>query len=352
MENLITVYMNHKVSHLTNCGLSIFFEEKDKNFVKECLTKYMNTYVNCYYYHILNTLHKANTYDISIVTKELEGIMEEMLDDYCINELLVSNEEYSHNRNLIKTLKNVSIFLVQLDLLSYNDREEIKEKVEDLVNNNKFIEEIIGKNINKLINLLKINYTKENNFFKLDDEYFEIKFTKFINSKTKYLVELIPEIKILNSNYRKSLVEKAYLDQRLDKEKMELLIQKISFHLLKNKPYNEKYFIVMDEDFIKRGDIIDDIDKLLDNPIFKDNIVLLIPFPFYMSHKVTLEKNSFTYGFIQDFSHINDVPEKINSMEIENIKYIVISDYKEKDKGFITKYQSSNNVELLISKDV
>lgn len=352
MKNLITVYMEHKISHLTNCGLSIFFEEKDKKFVEKTLRKYMTTYINCYYYHILDTLYQTDSYDINTITKELEGIMEEILEDYSINELLVSNEEYYHNKKLIRTIKEVSIFLAKLDMLSYNEKEEIKDNIELLVGASKLVEELLDKNINKLINLVKSNYTKENNFFKLDDEFYKIQYTKFINSKNKYLIELIPQIKVLNSNYRKTLVEKAYLDQRLDKQKMELLIQKISFHILKNKHNEEKYFIILDEDFIKRGKIIDDIYDLLNNPIFNKSIILLIPFPFYMNRKVELDNDNFTYGFIQDFSHINDVSDKISSMEMDGINYIVVSDYKEKDKGFIFKYQSSNNIELLISKEV
>ena len=54
MDNLINVYMNYKVNHLTKCGILIY--GRDSKFIRRVFSGYIRTYIDNYYYETFNTI--------------------------------------------------------------------------------------------------------------------------------------------------------------------------------------------------------------------------------------------------------------------------------------------------------
>ena len=97
-DNLVTIYMNYKISRLVEYGMLIM--HSSDLFLKEVLEKYLKNYVNSCYYFIFDTVN-SKIYDDKVMREEIEGKRLEMLDDLSNYELIDSNEEYKNKKNYI-----------------------------------------------------------------------------------------------------------------------------------------------------------------------------------------------------------------------------------------------------------
>ncbi len=340
MNNLISLFMNYKIQRLVEYG--IFLLDDDSPFLRKVLKEYLSVYVDNYYYNIFYTIDD-NSYNEDNLKKEFQGIMEEMLQDYRQYELEVSNEEYASNVHFIHTLKDFSLELLKIDSLQIPSKEEANAVVEEFVNNNEFFREKVNTRINKFIKLVKDTFSTNNKLFNHSDHYFEVISRSFVEMPDVSYLELQHNIHILHS-YRKSMVARVYLKEELEKKKMECMIQKVSLRILKGiieKKDISTFIVPLSDYFIKRGKIDDDIFDLIDNPLFRHYVYFGVSYNIYTSQKNAFSEN-FHFACIQDFSHINDVYQKVENISKEGtFDYLVISDYKYKDRDFFLGYEGA-----------
>ena len=91
---------------------------------------------------------------------------------------------------------------------------------------------------------------------------------------------------------------------------------------------------------------------MLNNPFLKRYLVIGVSHNNYISCQSLFRKYKFSLACIQDFSHINDVNNKLTSLDMSNIyKYIIVSNYKSKDLDDIVKYGCVNLESVLFSKE-
>ena len=140
--------MNYKINRLTSYGVLIYHE--NSFFIKQVFKAYFKTYVDNYYYEIFNTISEK-IYNEDNLKLEFQGVMEEMLDDYMVYELQVSNEEYQANRGTISELKDIALEVVKLDSLEFGDKDEIPSKVQEFVSNNIVLSRLLGERVPRLI---------------------------------------------------------------------------------------------------------------------------------------------------------------------------------------------------------
>lgn len=350
MNNLISVFMNYKIHRLTEYG--VFAYHEDTEFIRDVFCHYFETYIDNYYYHVFQTIEENVEYSDENLKIEFQGVMEEMLDDYREYELQVSNEEYAHNQKVIRDTKDIAYELVKIDWLSYHDKDEIPIKIFDFINQNDFLKKLIGNQENQLARLVRVTYLNDRKLLDYTNHYYGIMKKSFEQCSDKNYLQLVPNIKVLG-NYRRSMVQKIYEDERLQSSKLECLIQKVSLEILRSileKDEIPLYFIDFGDSAIARGKIREEIFDLINNPLFKKYVVLTLNYNTYSSHKEAFG-GDFQFACIQDFTHINDIFQKVDTISKEGIfHYLIVSDYRYKDRDFFTGFES-DDIQLLLFEE-
>ena len=340
--NLISKYMNYKLNRLKNYT-TIFFDFND-SISGVCISKFFETYIMTYYYHYLGTLTDdlVIEYDYSIIKKELDGIELELIHEDKIDE------------SIVKKCKKCALFFIDIDKEVFSSKLEISDFIDNLILQYKYI---IDKN--KLIKFVKEDFNLNNKFFKDDNkELFYLNYNHFKEHDNLYKVSLKYDIKLLTNCYKTVLVNKVYNSDDVFFEKLIVIINKLSMDILYNRINGKKidyYFIeCWDLVFFKEKNI-KTIFSLLDNIVLRRHIIITISNNTYLNNKVIFDKYKDKYKFacIQDFSHINDVENKISVIDKMNVyKYIVVSGYKLKDEDNIFNYEKIYIDDILVGEDV
>lgn len=352
-DNLMDSYMDYKTNRLKKYGLVIMHSHDE--FLEAVLEKYIRTYINSYYYQIFDTV-KTNICDDEVIKLELDGKRLEMLDDLAIYELIDNNEIYELKRSFINESLEVALFLILLDRERFDSKEIISERLNQLLYYCPGIKEKLGTKVAKLEMLLKETYNTLNNFFKKNDNYYVLDYQLYKDRTDLVKVVMFPAITMLQDNYKKSLLERVYREDKIKKEKLDLLIKKFVKQLIvdiyNGKRIYEKYFIELDDYLFNNKKDIDKFLKMLDNPFVKRYLVLGVSHNSYMRSLNMFKKYSFSIACIQDFSHINDVNNKLNSLDTSNIyDYVIISFYKSRDLDTLMKYTCINLEGILFNKE-
>ena len=349
MNNLITIFMNHKIKSLVE--YVVFLYGRYNDFTREVAESYIKTYIDNYYYGIFHTIDD-NKYSLSNLELEFDGVMEEMLYNYGQHELEVSNDEYTTNCGVIKDLNKICYELIKIDTFTFNDKDDIEEKVTHFITKKKVLNDLIDNRINKLVTMVKSYYNMSNRLLNYNDNYYLLDSKCFINDSKIRFMELKNNIKVLE-NYKPNMVSKIYKDSRLDYMKLECLINKVSLLVLKNFVNHEKMdqvFIEIPSSVVSRGKLDDKIYDLIDNPLFQKYVVLCIEYNTYLNQKSAFNID-FKLACIQDFLHINDVYQKTDNIFKEGMfNYLIVSDCREKDRDFFEHYEN-DAMQVLIFKE-
>lgn len=339
MNNLISLFMNYKISRLVEYGIFLYGE--DSEFLRRIFKEYFSVYVDNYYYGIFYTVEDA-VYSLDNLKEEFAGMEKELLDDYLQYELVEDNDEYQEHISGIRKLKDFSLEVLKIDSLDIEAREDITPSVEDFVSKNAFFKEHIGDQLSKFTKLVRESFQTIQKLLKLEDHFFEIKQKSFIECNEVYYLELDPHINILH-NYRKSMVSRVYQEEGLERAKFECIVQKISLRILKSileKKELPLFIIELRDDFIKRGKIIDEVYEFINNPLFRHYVSLGVSYNSYASQKEAFMED-FHFACIQDYSHINDIFQKTDNISKEGVfDYLIVSDYRYKDKDFFLNFES------------
>ena len=110
---------------------------------------------------------------------------------------------------------------------------------------------------------------------------------------------------------------------------------------LLNLETNNIYDIMDDPDDMKVRSCMTLFSEVLpDNPLFKKYVYIAIPFNTYLSQKNAF-LDDFHFACMQDFSHINDIYQKVENVYNEGFShYLIVTDYKYDDKDFFMKYKN------------
>lgn len=351
-NNFIGSYIKYKIKHLSEYA-SFFFIDYDKSLIKTCLNEYFEIYTNTYFYHILATLDKVVDYGYATIEQEFLGIREELLDEYTAYELVVSDNEYRRNREAIIEMVDICLFICQLDSFMFTSKETISEEFNSFIDGYPKIKERLGDNISKLVAKIKENFGLENRIFNDNNPSFVVDISQELKKNELYFVKVKHSIKKVESNYRKSMVARVFSDDRFTIDKVRTIFWRLPRNLIKKFMSGEKlgkYVVVLDDKMFQRDNI--DLFKMIDNPFLKRYLVLGVSFNSYVYHKDFLADLGFRVACCQDLSHISEVLDKLNSIDSEKFfDYILINDYKDKDKDVILGYECSEGTELYITRE-
>ena len=352
INDFVRSYIRFKIKRLSEFA-SFFFNGYNDELIIKWLGSYFDTYTNTYYYNILATLDTAEVFDLNTVRLEFLGIKEDILDEYNDYELTVENVDYGKHRDAISDMVDICLFICKLDTFKFSSKDNINDEFIELINNYPGLKLRLGDNLGKLITKIKETYVLEEKIFSDVNSFFLIDYSQELKKGKLYNTKLRHNIKILESNYKKSMVERVYSDDRFTIEKIRNSFFKLSRDLMKMFSKGEKlgkYIIMLDDKVFQRGNI--DLFRMIDNPFLKRYLVIGVSFNSYAYHKDFLEYLGFRYACYQDLSHISEVLDKLNSIDAEKFfDYILITDYKDKEKDLILGYECSEGIELYITRE-
>ncbi len=351
-NDFIRSYIKFKVRRLIG-ATSFFFMDYDKMLIEGWLNKYFSVYTDTYFYHILSTLDKAVDFGYDTLSKELYGMKEEILDDYSEYEDSSDLDTYQRNRMAIEEMVEVCLMMCELDKIKFASLEDVSKEVISFISGFPNIRGKLQENEGKFINYIKETYTKEEKILKDLTSYFKVDVNFELKKENLYLTKVVHTIKTLEENFKRSMVHRVFSDDRFAIEKLRLLFWKLPRELLLRFLRGEKvnkFVVILDDKIFQRGNI--DLFRMIDNPFLKRYLVLGVSFNSYEYHRDFLEYLGFRVACVQDLSHTVEVLDKLNSIDAEKFfNYILITDYKDKDKDVILQYQCSEDLELYIIKE-
>ena len=342
MNNLINVYMDYLTKTLVNVTFACF---EDNKFIKTTIEKFIRTYIDNRYNHIFHTVDDNSTYSMEVLQQEFDGLLVELLEDYKDYELVDSNNQYTKNIEMIKQLKNFAFDLIKIDDLKF--RADYYHEINNIFRP-------YNVNIRTINRIMKRFIDRSNKFLELDDRYFSIKYDKISNVDNCLMVNIKYEIDLLNS-YRWFLIDEVFGDDRLGIDKYKVILQKFSLYLLnnlfRNKELENNYFMMLDESFVVRKNINKDIETILDNPILRNYLILVVPFDVLKENRDIIDALGYRICVNLDLGHINDITTKLDNAVNMKYDYILISGYKDKDYEYIKNYKTLDEKSLLIYEE-
>lgn len=350
--NLITRYLEHKKKYLTSYALSLFIDKEYKDYEIECLTKYINNYVEVFYHHRFETLGNDIIPDEKAIAIEQEGMRLELLDVLQAREIIETNSSYTRKKEIIEEIKEYAKAVIDFD-----QKKITEDNVEEIITN-------ITINLSKKLPILQTavatwlkKYKEEQKIIKkLLEENKTFILNKVPYQENLWELTLLANIKQLNI-YKSSLVKRVEVDLKVEIEKLKIIVMIVNQIILGQIIRKENignYIIPIKEEIWQEKIDIEEILHLLNDKILKEHIYLGISYNILSSSKRLQEKKQKGYRFAcyQDFTHILDIPTKISTIDTSNLfNYLMITGCKAKDVSTIEKEELSIIKQIFFRKD-
>lgn len=341
-KNLITRYLEHKKKCLTSYALSLFTDIEYKDFEIKCLKKYINNYVEVFYHNQFETLGIGVTLDKSAIEIEQEGMRLELLDDLQAREIIESNSSFTRKKEIINLTKEYVNAIIAFDQKKVT--EENAEKI--IINITTELSQRLPVLQTAVKTWLKRYKEAEKIINRLLEEKKNFALKHVPYQENLWEITLLTKVKQVNM-YKRSLVKRVDEELKVEKEKLKLITIILNQTILKSIHRKEKignYMIPIKEELWQEKEDIEELFSLLDDKNLKDHIYLGISYNILSNNKGLQKKKKEGYHFVcyQDFTHILDIPTKINTIDTSNLfDYIVITGYKAKDATTIEKEELS-----------
>jgi len=343
MNNLINVYMNYLTKSMVKIALVCF---KDEDFVRGRIERFVKTYIDNRYYNIFHTVSDNSVYNEKVLKKEFAGLLVELLEDYKDYELLEDNKKYVENLDIINKINDFAFDLVKVDDLKFDN------------NYHHYTGNIFSKyNVNiKYINkIMKKLVDRTNKILSFEDRYFTMNYDKISNVDNCMMLRIDHKINILN-DYRWVLIDRVYCDDRLNIDKLIVSLQKFSLFLLNevlnNRVISNKYYLNLGNNFIVRKNINQTLSMILDNPLLRKYLILVIPFDVLSVNRELIDSLGYELCVNINLEHVNDISVKLDSAVNMRCSDILVSGYKQKDYDYIKNYKTASEKSLLIYEEV
>ncbi len=343
MDNLINVYMDYMVK--TYSRIAVIYFSNEQYFVETNTSRFIQTYIDNYYYGIKHTVKDKSLFGVGVLEKEFDGLLLELLQDYEEYELIDDNALYKKKVKMLHDMRDFSLDLVKLDKIRFN-----KDWKEDI----KKIFEKYEIDIDKVIKIYENYLDRINKFLGLEDEHYTLSFDRIDNGDKCYKLTLNERVEALRK-YKRYMIKEVFHDDRLDIERWKLTIQKFSLMLLnemvRDKKIERRYFLNLDKDIFKRGVIDESFVKILDNDFMRQHLSLMLPFDVIKDNKAKLDALNYDLCIKVDFTHINDIGMKLEACKNLGCRNTLLSGWREREYDYLKGYKFADGKSLLMFKE-
>lgn len=335
--DIVNKYFNYKKKSLTEYVNITYLDNKA---AKEYIEAFLDTYINTYYYHYLDAYYEKPVTNINqgIIIKEMQAKKLELSIAVSADKTKMDLINYSYSNVLI------AVMIDLLDLSYLNKIQDFKDALQSSLVINSGLTQITDDMIDKLGTLVKENVLKERKFFsELKNDSFYIKYYNYISDINNCKVSLEYNIEQLEKNYRKTVLDKNYEDNRLSLERLKTTINLFStdllYKILSNKPL-KNYFIDLPLFGIKKKKDLEELISSFDNPKVKDNIVFIINYNDYISNKSLFKGlNKYKFAILVDFSKVISIEKRLTEIEeFDLFRYVIVDGVKSKDYQFVENF--------------
>lgn len=340
--NILTSYINFKKKNIYKYSRILI--PNTNPYIDKILNSYIDTYINTFYYHKLETIDVFNP-SFSTIVKELEGKKLELIYE------LEENENKIKNKNIITILYSVVISMIKLDIVENTmSKDLLREKIKEIIKNYKYTDEMVDN----LTNAILENRSKETKFLKnLMNDEFKLKYSLYRNQRNKYFIELDTNIKQLK-NYSNLIINKNLNINYINVFKTTINLINIDIlYKIMNSEELDYYFVNLPANLLDQKEKLLKILEDIDNENVREHIVLIVDYNYYLNHKKILNLIDIKYSFaaLVDMSHIKDIDTKLET--VENVKifdYVIVDKVKTKDYESINRYTSSLGKEIFVNE--
>lgn len=338
--NIISKYFDFKKKSLVSYAMLLLGEEGNG---KRYIEAFIETFIDTYYYHILNTYYEnaVSKYNDKIIIKEIKGKMLELLDE------IKDKDSIKEEKQLIAKCYKLSFVSIVICLNSFSSChlvDEYKTSLKELLNNNKSIDVNNNELMSSLASLLKKNTDKERKFFtNLKSPEFQVFFAPYKESKENYKVSLEYSIDQLEKNYTRQVLDKNFGSDVVALNRLKVTISNLNYRLLKMILSNEKmhyYFVDLPLGIIKDREELEDIISSVDNIRIKERVVFVVNYNEYINNK-SLFKNLGDYSFAIciDLSRTIVIEKRLAELETFDLfGYILIDGVKKENRHLVENY--------------
>lgn len=346
--NLITSYIDLEKNIILDYVLTIL-NQKCTDLENDILNQLLDTYINTYYYHELQTLNKTEiaNYNMKIVLKELEGKKIEIVY------LNIKDDNKEEITKIVDKVYRALFAAVILDNIQKEDLTVIK-----LDQALKYYAHL-GLNQEKLAKLIDLalkNYDKKSNLDnKLNFETLNLKYSLYKGTFNKYLVTLSVNISELNK-YPIISIDKNLNSDPLAIKRTETMFNLINIEIFKKIKESEEidlYFIEIPKIVLENKEELTRLLSIIDNEFIKKHLVLLLDDDSYKGNKrITNQISSnFKMAILLDISRVREIEEKLDDItEIESFDYIIIDKVKSKDFPILNDYIKESTKEIFTNE--
>ena len=340
---IIDKYFEFKKNVLFSYNEIFFNNEKN---IDKYLLSFIETYINTYYFHILDTYYEeeVSSFDDKIMIKELQGKKLELIDEIDKD---LTEEEKDVQKRLIDRCYRMTFISIIIDLTNYtycNKISDFRDTLKQILVDNKKLIETNDELLEKLSILVKDNILKERKFFLgLKNDTFDIAYYSYKDSNTNFLVELNYQIDQLEKNYTKKVLAKNYNSPKISYEKLVATTNLVQIDLLnrilRNKKINH-YFINCPLEHIHKKEMLEEVVLPFSNTRVKDNVVFIVNYNDYVSNK-SLFKNlkEFKFALLVDLTRTMALDKKLDEIDsYEIFSYVLINGIKKSDYQLVENY--------------
>lgn len=336
--NLINDYFEFKKRNLISYA-TVFID--DSELTLEYLGKFIDTYVDTYYYHILNTYYDETVkkFDGKIIIKELKGKKLEILDEI--------EEDSKEKTALVNKCYKYGFIAVIIDIINFNSCMSVDD-FKDLLNINlvekKKLMEYDEAILKKLSASVKDAIFKERKFFSsLENDCYKINYYNYRDSRTNNKVILDYNIETLNKSYTPDIIEKNYNNYRVRALKFKSTMNLLCLDMLKKILANDVidyYFVDTPIGEIKDREYFEDVIKNVDNNRLKNNVVFVINYSEYIQNKSMFKNLSdFSFAICIDLTRTIVIEKRLAEIEgFELFHYVIIDGVKQENLQLVENY--------------
>ena len=328
-------YFAFKKRNLVSYAL-LFLEDKEKKTAEPYLKAYVDTYINTFYYHVLDTYydHEITNFNNKITIKELQGKRLELLADNGTDRSSITLINRCYSTVFISIIIDTMDFYYCARLNDF--RVLLRKTLEGFFPNDDVVESLSLQVRDDVLNERKF-------FVTLKNDTFAIHYYPYLVGHRYSKVALDYSIGSLERNYTRIVLDKNYQNTAISYAKLKATLDLLGADLLNRILENMEigyYFVELPLTGINKKDVLEELIQPFDNPRVKNHVIFVIQYEDYISNKSKFKNlTSFTFALEVNLSRVIMLEKRFDEIaSFDLFHYVILDGVKKEDYHLVENY--------------